>query len=142
MYTNGPVKVMPITSKGRLTMYWEYITQNNEKAYNPNTTESQMLIQSSLYGRRRAKRRDTTVKPEITIIQKYTFTVNTKTKGIVMTRRMTYNPAKYRCSNPDRCQQMHTVDAISHYSSQDSSQRFWLDTATELGGGLQRYTTQ
>ena len=59
MYTSGTVAITPKTSKGSLAMYREYTTQSNAKARYANETESQILIQSLLYGRKRAKRRDT-----------------------------------------------------------------------------------
>ena len=57
---------MPTTSKGRLTTNSAYTSQDDAKAITANTTESQMLIQLFLYGRSRAKRRDTTTQDTIT----------------------------------------------------------------------------
>ena len=77
-------------------IYSEYITQNDSKAISANTTESQMLIQLSLYGRRRAKRRDTMAQDTDCLYPKYTaliyFVKQVANNGKI--RNMRYNPAK------------------------------------------------
>ena len=37
----------------------------------------------------------------------------------------------HSCSNPGRHQQMHVVQAIFYHSTQDTSEKVWLDTVTE-----------